>query len=135
MEQTFHMLLYRAFHAQRSYLRPCFGRIGLGAGQPKMLVYLDRHGPCRQKELADYFEVDPAAVSRMMDALERGGFVTRRRDERSRRCDLAELTEKGREAARAWTDSAGWRRSRCFRTLPPRSGGSLPHFSSGPTGI
>lgn len=104
MEQTFHMLLYRAFHAQRSYLRPCFGRIGLGAGQPKMLVYLDRHGPCRQKELADYFEVDPAAVSRMMDALERGGFVTRRRDERSRRCDLAELTEKGREAARAWTD-------------------------------
>ena len=97
MERTFHMLLYRAFHAQRNYLRPCFGRVGLGAGQPKLLVYLNSHGPCRQKELADYFEIDPAAVSRMIDALERGGFVVRRRDESSRRGDLAELTEKGRQ--------------------------------------
>ena len=98
MERTFHMLLYRAFHAQRNYLRPCFGRVGLGAGQPKLLVYLNSHGPCRQKELADYFEIDPAAVSRMIDALERGGFVVRRRDESSRRGDLAELTDKGRRA-------------------------------------
>ena len=29
MERTFHMLLYRAFHAQRNYLRPCLGEIGL----------------------------------------------------------------------------------------------------------
>ena len=104
MERTFHMLLYRAFHAQRNYLRPCFGRVGLGAGQPKLLVYLNSHGPCRQKELADYFEIDPAAVSRMIDALERGGFVVRRRDETSRRGDLAELTEKGRQAVQAWTE-------------------------------
>lgn len=104
MERTFHMLLYRAFHAQRNYLRPCVGRAGLGAGQPKLLVYLDSHGPCRQKELADYFEIDPAAVSRMIDALERGGFVVRRRDEASRRSDLAELTEKGRQAVQVWTE-------------------------------
>lgn len=104
MERTFHMLLYRAFHAQRNYLRPCFGRVGLGAGQPKLLVYLNSHGPCRQKELADYFEIDPAAVSRMIDALERGGFVVRRKDETSRRGDLAELTEKGQQAVQAWTE-------------------------------
>ena len=104
MERTFHMLLYRAFHAQRNYLLPCFGRVGLGAGQPKLLVYLNSHGPCRQKELADYFEIDPAAVSRMIDALERGGFVVRRRDESSRRGDLAELTGKGRQAVQAWTE-------------------------------
>ena len=101
------MLLYRAFHAQRNYLRPCFGRIGLGAGQPKLLVYLDSHGPCRQKKLADYFEIDPAAVSRMMDTLERGGFVARRRDAASRRGDLVELTEKGQQAVQAWTEFCG----------------------------
>lgn len=104
MERTFHMLLYRAFHAQRKYLRSCFGRIGLGAGQPKLLVYLNSHGPCRQKELADYFEIDPAAVSRMIDTLERGGFVVRRKDEASRRSDLAELTQKGQQAVQAWTE-------------------------------
>lgn len=102
MERTFHMLLYRAFHAQRNYLRPGIGKLGLGAGQPKLLVYMNDHGPCRQKELADYFEVDPAAVSRMMETLERGGFVNRRRDEGSRRRDLAELTEKGKRAVEAW---------------------------------
>ena len=40
MERTFHMLLYRAFHAQRSYLRPCLGEIGLVVGQPKLITYL-----------------------------------------------------------------------------------------------
>ena len=55
MEKTFHMLLYRAFHAQRNYLRPHLARLGLGAGQPKLLSYLTGHGPCRQRELAGYF--------------------------------------------------------------------------------
>lgn len=32
MERTFHMLLYRAFHAQRNYLRPCFGELAWGRG-------------------------------------------------------------------------------------------------------
>ena len=36
MEKTFHMLLYRAFHAQRSYLRPYLRELGLGTGQPKL---------------------------------------------------------------------------------------------------
>ena len=49
------MLLYRAFHAQRSYLRPCLGEIGLVVGQPKLITYLACHGPCGQRELAEYF--------------------------------------------------------------------------------
>ena len=54
MERTFHMLLYRAFHAQRNFLRPSLGELGLGPGQPKLLNYLMNRGPCRQRELADY---------------------------------------------------------------------------------
>ena len=71
MERTFHMLLYRAFHAQRNYLRPYLEEIGLGSGQPKILSYLSVQGPCHQKELAEYFEIDPAAVCRMLDSLEK----------------------------------------------------------------
>ena len=51
MERTFHMLLYRAFHAQRNILRPYMRALGLGAGQPKLIAYLAEHGPCRQSEL------------------------------------------------------------------------------------
>lgn len=102
METTFHMLLYRAFHAQKNYLRPSLLKIGLGSGQPKLVAYLARRGPCRQRELADYFEIDPAAVCRMLDSLEKGGFLTRRADQSNRRADLVMLTEKGEQAARAW---------------------------------
>ena len=98
MERTLHMLLYRAFHAQRNALRPCFTQLGLGAGQPKLLGYLSRNGASSQRQLADYFEVDPAAVSRMLDSLQKGGFVTRRPDDNDRRRDLVELTPAGRQA-------------------------------------
>lgn len=102
MEKTFHMLLYRAFHAQRAALRPHMAQLGLGPGQPKLLSYLAAHGPSRQRQLAEYFEVDPAAVSRMVENLKRGGFVTARPDESCRRCELVELTERGRAAREAW---------------------------------
>ena len=102
MERTFHMLLYRTFHAQRNCLRPRLGEIGLGSGQPKLLSYLAAHGPCRQKDLAAYFEVDPANVSRMLDTLEKGGFILRQADGASRRSDLVALTDQGRRAQQVW---------------------------------
>ena len=104
MEQSFHMLLYRAFHAQRNALRPALGELGLGAGQPKLLGYLKRNGPCGQRELAGYCEIDPAAVSRMLESLQKGGFVTRRADDQDKRRDLIALTPAGEGAYAAWQE-------------------------------
>ena len=101
MEHSLHILLYRAFHAQRNYLRPSLQELGLGSGQPKLLAYLAARGPCHQRQLADYFDVDPANVSRMVDSLERGGFVIRRTDGRR---DLVEVTGRGREASVLWQE-------------------------------
>ncbi|HIT31361.1 MAG TPA: MarR family transcriptional regulator [Candidatus Enterenecus stercoripullorum] len=106
MERSFYILLYRAFHIQRKWVRSNMQKLGVGAGQPKLLVYLSAHGPCHQKQLADYFDVDPANVSRMIDSLEKGGFVLRKTDEQNRRRDLVEVTEKGRQTGACW-------RSRC----------------------
>ena len=92
MERTFHMLLYRAFHAQRAALRPNLAKLGLGAGQPKILGYLSRNGASNQRQLADFYDVDPATVCRMLDSLQKGGFVSRRPDQADRRRDLIELT-------------------------------------------
>ena len=102
MQESMHMLLYRAFHAQRNILRPYMRALGLGAGQPKLIAYLAEHGPCRQRELADYFEVDPAAISRMVESLEKGGFITVAADGKDRRRNLLSTTDRGLEAARAW---------------------------------
>lgn len=102
MEKTFHMLLYRAFHAERNHLRPYLGKIGLEIGQPKLLAYLDTNGPCKQSQLAEYFDVDSAAISRMLDSLEKGDYITRQPSEQSRRCNLVNLTAKGQKALQAW---------------------------------
>lgn len=105
MEHSLHILLYRAFHAQRNYLRPGMQALGLGAGQPKLLVYLTGSGPCTQRQLADYFDVDPANISRMVASLEKGGFLSRRSSAgRASRRDLVQITEKGRRAGEAWRD-------------------------------
>ena len=102
MEYNFHMLLYRAFHAQRGVLGPYLDGLGLRFGQPRVLGYLLRNGASRQRELADYYEVDPAAVSRMLDSLQRGGFVSREADGANRRCERIQITERGRTAYTAW---------------------------------
>lgn len=102
MERTFHMLLYRAFHAQHNALRPYLAKLGLGAGQPKILGYLSRNGASSQRQLADYYDVDPAAVCRMLDSLQKGGFVSRHPDPDDRRRELIELTELGRTAYGQW---------------------------------
>ena len=95
-------LLYRAAHAQRALMHPFMASIGLGTGQPKLLSYLHRFGACSQRELASYFELDPAGVSRALDALERKGFVTFEQDALDRRAKVVRLTPEGARVAQSW---------------------------------
>ena len=128
MERTFQMLLYRAFHAHRNRLQPCLRELGLGPGQPKLLSYLSVHGPCRQRELAEYFEIDPAAVCRMLDALEKGGFVAREPDEGSRRCDRFFLTQAGQAATAAWKKEGKAVEEEALRGFTPEERAQFSEF-------
>lgn len=96
-----HMLLFRAYHAQTNYLRPRMAKAGLGPGQPKLLSYLAVHGPSAQCAIAKAFEVDGATVSRMLESLQKGGFVTVSRGADGRTREAA-LTEKGHGALSVW---------------------------------
>lgn len=98
----FRTLLYRASHAQRQLLHPYMASIGLGTGQPKLLSYLDHFGSCSQRDLAEYFELDPAGVSRMLDALSKKGFVKVVQDEEDRRSKVVSLTPEGERVSHAW---------------------------------
>ncbi len=102
MESTFHMLIYRVFHTNRNCNRRRLVELGLGSGQPKLLVYLVEHGGCSQKELAKYFAIDPAAVCRMLDAMEKRGLISRRALDGGRRPGIIEVTQKGIEVEKKW---------------------------------
>ena len=96
MDYAIHTLLSRTSHAMQNYLRPHLGKLGLSPGQPKVLRCLNAMEPCSQRMLADYCEVDPAAICRMLDSLERDGFLERRPSKTDRRTGEVVLTEKGR---------------------------------------
>lgn len=100
--EDLHMSILRVFHAQRAQLRPFGASLGLGPGQPKLLSYLAVRGSATQRDIADYFGIDPAAVCRMLDVLERNGFVRSAANPADRRTKVLALTEAGRDAVRAW---------------------------------
>ena len=95
MERTFHMLLYRAFHAQRNFLRPCLGQIGLEVGQPKLLTFLALNGECLQKDLAAACDIEAATISKLLNSLEENGLIRRDTLTGDRRATRIALTEAG----------------------------------------
>ncbi len=69
-----------------------------------MLSYLAARGTSTQRDIAVYFAVDAAAVSRMLDTLARKGMVTVAPAETDRRAKAVTLTEAGHETVRAWDE-------------------------------
>ncbi|MCT2591798.1 MarR family transcriptional regulator [Streptomyces sp. N2-109] len=61
-----------------------------------LLVRLEDAGPQRATDLAAYFGVGKATMSRQLSALERLGLVSRTRDPADGRASLVELAEVGR---------------------------------------
>ena len=120
MEKTFHMLLYRAFHAQRAALRPHMAELGLGPGQPKLLSYLAARGVGVAGWGACGLVWEPAGGWGAVAGLGRGGCVTTRPDESSRRCELVELTGQGREARAAWAEHCRAMEERMLRGFDAR---------------
>ena len=102
MKVSFYMLLYRAFPAQRKCLRPFMAELGLAPGQPKVLLYLAGHDGCMQKDVAEHCDIEPATTSRVLDTLEKNGFIVRKTMEGNRRAGSILITEKGREVVEKW---------------------------------
>ncbi len=62
------------------------------------------HGPQSQRQLAGLSYVEEQTISRVLDRLERSGYVTRARDPGDRRRLLVELTPQGAAAYRTAVD-------------------------------
>lgn len=96
-----HMSVSRAFHTMNNVTRSCARQLGLGQGQPRILSYIAVHGVSTQREIARFYGIDPSGVSRLLDPLERHGFL-QSVPGRDRRARALELTDAGREALAAW---------------------------------
>ncbi|ASW56706.1 MarR family winged helix-turn-helix transcriptional regulator [Plantactinospora sp. KBS50] len=70
-------------------------RHGLTPAGMQVLFALARHGEAGHREIAERCFVRPATLTGIVDTLERGGLVTRRRDPADRRTVRLALTESG----------------------------------------
>ncbi len=78
-------------------------RLGLTRAQWLMLTRLYRRPGTSQTELAEMLEVDRASAGRMIDRMEKGGWVERRADLVDRRVKRLHLTPEARRVhARMW---------------------------------
>jgi len=74
---------------------------GLTAPQLVVIQTLRREGPLSPSAIARAVSLSQATVTTIVDRLQRGGLVDRRRDDADRRVVTVALTEAGRETAEA----------------------------------
>lgn len=67
----------------------------LTEGQLVVLELLMQHQPMKPSDLLAYLTTTPAAITTLLDRMERGGLVVRKRDESDRRIVWVTVTEKG----------------------------------------
>lgn len=67
----------------------------LTVGQLEVLELMKAHEPMKPSEILPYLETTPAAVTTLLDRMERNGLVERNRDERDRRIVWVTMTELG----------------------------------------
>lgn len=100
MDIPFHLLMLKAYNAQKNKMRPFMQALGLSAGQPKILSFLRMRDGCMQKDLAEYCNIEPATVSRLLNNMEDRGLIARRIDDGNRRAVRISIAETGKEIER-----------------------------------
>ena len=128
MSLSIHTLLVRTARAQQNYLRPYLQTLGLSHGQPKLLRCLADLGPCTQRELAEHCDVDPAAICRTLESLERNGLIVRRPSPADRRADQVSLTEPGRRVFLSWEHQCKDLEDQMLRDFTPEERAQLSGY-------
>ncbi|WP_373233290.1 MarR family winged helix-turn-helix transcriptional regulator [Cohnella sp.] len=79
----------------------------LTVGQLEVLELMLAHEPMKPSELLPHLETTPAAVTTLLDRMERGGLVERKRDENDRRIVWVTMTALGRTEVQRGLDVRG----------------------------
>ncbi|EFM12015.1 transcriptional regulator, MarR family [Paenibacillus curdlanolyticus YK9] len=69
----------------------------LTEGQLNVLELLQQYQPMKPSDLLQYLETTPAAITTLLDRMERNGLIIRNRDDADRRIVWVTMTTKGEQ--------------------------------------
>ena len=82
---------------RRNAMRRELTQHGLHLGQPEMLIYVQAHPGCSQREMAEDAGVTAASIAASFKRMENAGLIRRRSDTADLRCNRVYITQKGEE--------------------------------------
>ena len=94
--ESIDFLLVQVCKAHRARAHALLEEIGLYQGQPHMLHLLWQEDGPTHGELAERLHVQPSTVTKMVQRMEKAGFVDRRDDVQDQRISRVYLTAAGR---------------------------------------
>jgi MarR family transcriptional regulator, organic hydroperoxide resistance regulator len=106
---TLDFILANVSHLHRIRFQQLFDALGLYQGQPPLLRELWKQEGLTQTDLAARLKIAPATVTRMLQRMEKKGFIQRQPDADDQRITRVYLTDVGR-AVQSKTEEV-------FRTL------------------
>ncbi len=97
MEERISLLLMQVAKAHRARMGEGLAELGLHLGQEAVLMQLWEEEGLTQSQLVERLGVEPPTVTKMLQRMERAGFITRREDVRDARVSRVHLTPRGRK--------------------------------------
>src|SRR5215470_928410 len=94
-------LIHDAQRLMRKRFEARAAEYGLSVAQWRLLARLVKEEGAPQARLAEFLEIEPISVSRLLDRMEAGGWISRRPDVSDRRVRMIFPTAKSREAFEA----------------------------------
>lgn len=95
--KTLDALLAQVSRLHRHRAHTLLDEVGLYRGQPPVLFALLERDGLTQRELAEQLEITPATMTKMLQRMEKAGFVQRQPDEHDQRVSRVYLTQKGHD--------------------------------------
>ena len=99
--ESLDFLLAQISRFHRSRAHTLLEELGLYRGQPSMLRALWKQEGQTHGELAGQLHVQPATITKMIQRMEKTGFVMRRHDPKDQRISRVYLTDAGRAVQKA----------------------------------
>jgi len=100
------------------FLREPVARRGVTPTRLTAMATLEKCGPMRSGDLADRLSITAASMSRLVEALEEGGWVEREPDPEDRRAQLLSLSDDGRETLARMRSEGTGELAEAIRALP-----------------